>query len=103
MAVMLKTEFSRCQQSEVVHISFRKSEYKDLDKWRKSVTEYNRRYYAKTALYEPRRWTNAEVEMIMAREKPDSELSEILHRSMKSIVMKRHKVKKMESEVMQCS
>lgn len=100
---MLKTEFSRCQQSEVVHISFRKSEYKDLDKWRKSVTEYNRRYYAKTALYEPRRWTNEEVEMIMAREKPDRELSEILHRSMRSIVQKRHKVKKMESEVMQCS
>lgn len=85
---------------EVIPISFRKTEYKDLNKWRKSVTEYNRRYYAKTALYEPRGWTDEEVEMIMAREKPDRELSEILHRSMRSILSKRRKVKKMQSEVM---
>ena len=85
---------------EVILISFRKTEYKDLNKWRKSVTEYNRRYYAKTALYEPRGWTDEEVEMIMAREKSDRELSEILHRSMKSIVGKRCLVKKkMERDV----
>ena len=85
---------------EVILISFRKTEYKDLNKWRKSVTEYNRRYYAKTALYEPRKWTDEEVEMIMSREKSDRELSEILHRSMRGILSKRHKVKKMQSEVM---
>lgn len=89
---------------EVLIISFRKSAYKDLDKWRNSVTEYNRRYYSKTALYEPRRWTDEEIEMIMKKEKPDRELSEILHRSMKSIVKKRCMVKKKtESDVMQCS
>lgn len=85
---------------EVILISFRKTKYKDLNKWRKSVTEYNRRYYAKTALYEPRKWTDEEVEMIVAREKSDRELSEILHRSMRSILSKRHKVKKMQSKVM---
>lgn len=79
---------------EVRVISFRKSEYKDLDKWRKTVTEYNRRYYSKTALYEPRKWTDEEVEMIMGREKSDRQLSEILQRSMKSIVKKRYMVNK---------
>ena len=78
---------------EVRVISFRKSGYKDLNKWRKTVTEYNRRYYSKTALYEPRKWTDEEVEMIMGREKSDRQLSEILQRSMKSIVKKRYMVK----------
>lgn len=75
-------------------ISYRKFDYADLNKWRKTVTNYNRNYYRKTEKYPPRKWNDEEVELITKREMSDRELSELLHRSMKSIVLKRHRVKK---------
>lgn len=50
----------------------------------------HKRYYARTAfLYERRRWTEAEDEMVIAHIVPDSELSPVIRRSMKSISNRR--------------
>ncbi len=52
----------------------------------------NKRYYAKTAnLYPVRRWTPEEIDMVMEHAVPDSELSEKLQRSLKSIQEKRRR------------
>lgn len=52
-----------------------------------------KRYYARTAfLYERRRWTKAEDEMVIAHIVPDSELSPIIRRSMKSISNRRRRL-----------
>lgn len=84
---------------EVRIISYRKQDYADLNKWRKTLTNYNREYYRKTAKYPARTWTDEEIELIMKREMSDRELSEMLGRSMKSIILKRHRIKKsMEQE-----
>lgn len=80
-------------------MSYRKSGYRDLEKWKKTVTEHNRKYYRKTAIYPRRPWTDEEIEKIISREKSDRELSVDLKRSMKSIIVKRSKIKKqMEQE-----
>lgn len=73
-------------------MSYRKESYADLEKWRHTVTEYNRNYYQATSGYERRPWTEEEIRAIMKREVSDRDLSKILHRSMKSIVMKRNRI-----------
>ena len=75
-------------------MSYRKSGYTDLEKWRKTVSRYNKKYYNKTALYLPRKWTENEIQMLFDENISDRELSEKIHRSMKSIVLKRHRVRK---------
>lgn len=61
-------------------MSYRKSGYKDIDKWRKTVTKYNREYYRKTAIYDKRKWTQEEIDEIMKHEIPDIELSKKLQK-----------------------
>lgn len=52
--------------------------------------EQHKRYYAKTAFkYKPREWTVVEDKMVLAHAIPDSELSEIIRRSMKAISNRR--------------
>lgn len=75
-------------------MAYRKSDYRDLDKLRITRTNYNRRYYQRTGGYQPRKWTDEEIEMLFDNDISDRELSEKLGRSMKSIVLKRHRVRK---------
>lgn len=50
----------------------------------------HRRYYAKTAfLYKPRPWSEMEDRLVLAHVIPDSELSKMVERSMKSISNRR--------------
>ncbi|MCD8119076.1 MAG: hypothetical protein LUE29_06310 [Lachnospiraceae bacterium] len=57
--------------------------------------EAHKRYYAKTAnIYPARPWTEEEIQMVMEHSIPDSELSEKLGRSMKSIQEKRGRVRR---------
>lgn len=50
----------------------------------------HKRYYAKTAFkYERRRWTEAEDELVLCHEVPDSELSPVIRRSLKAISNRR--------------
>lgn len=62
---------------------------------KRNRTRYNKIYYARTSnKYKPRQWTLQEIEMIMAHEKTDSELSRIIHHSVGAIQHKRHEIRK---------
>ena len=73
----------------------RKSQYRDLEKFKKTKREQQKRYYRKTqnAPNKGQRWTSEEIEMIMAKDVSDKELSQRLGRSMRAILCKRHKIK----------
>lgn len=73
----------------------RKSQYKDMEKWRKACNRQRKRYYAKTALYPPRKWTADEESMILDSKLSDHQLSPILHRSVEAIQLKRCKLRKL--------
>lgn len=75
-------------------MAYRKSGYRDLDKLRITRTNYNRRYYQRTSVYQPRKWSDEEIEMLFDDDISDRELSEKIGRSMKSIVLKRSRVRK---------
>ena len=72
----------------------RKNSYKDLDKWRKTCRKQNQKYYNKTAFkYEKRTWDTFEDEIILKHELSDTQLSEILHRSVRAIQIRRSRLK----------
>lgn len=59
----------------------------------------HKRYYAQTAFkYERRRWTDDEDMLVLIQRIPDSELSPIIKRSMKSISNRRWRLRKAASE-----
>lgn len=59
----------------------------------------HKRYYAQTAFkYERRRWTDDEDKLVLIQRIPDSELSPIIKRSMKSISNRRWRLRKAASE-----
>lgn len=59
----------------------------------------HKRYYARTAFkYERRRWTVDEDKLVLIHRIPDSELSRIIKRSMKSISNRRWRLRKAASE-----
>lgn len=56
---------------------------------------YNKKYYGRTSnLYEPRPWSDDEIDMMINKTKTDSELSVILQRSVTAIQRKRWAIKK---------
>lgn len=58
----------------------------------------HKRYYAQTAFkYEHRPWTVEEDKLVLAHDIPDSELSPIIRRSMKSISNRRWRLRKAAS------
>lgn len=58
----------------------------------------HKRYYAKTAFkYERREWTDDEDKLVLIHRIPDSELSRIIRRSMKSISNRRWRLRKAAS------
>ena len=69
--------------------------YTDKEKYRKYRNGCNRRYYQRTqdAPNKNSRWTNGEIDMILAKEKPDRELSQILGRSVRAIQLMRNRMK----------
>jgi len=78
----------------------RKSNYKDLTKWRETKRRQKRRYYGKTqnAKNSKMLWTQEDIKMIMNSTMTDSELSKLLGRSVASIQNKRYKQKKLLKE-----
>ncbi|MCD8006719.1 MAG: hypothetical protein LUF29_07100 [Oscillospiraceae bacterium] len=59
--------------------------------------ECRKRYYAKTASLYPRHaWTEEETKLVLEHKMPDSELSEKIGRSLKSIQEKRRRLKRAE-------
>lgn len=72
--------------------------YKDQEKYRVYRNNYNQRYYDKRVFvgnnYEI--YSDGEIEMIMGKVLPDTELARLLGRSVRAIQLKRHKEKQRE-------
>lgn len=66
-----------------------KKAYKDINKFRAYRNRHKKKYYDKTATYEPVPWTQAQEEMVLKHEIPDSELSRIIGHSVNAIQKKR--------------
>ena len=73
-----------------------KKHYKDMDKYRATRERYKAKYRRMTGagVYNRRPWTEEEVDMVLAHEIPDRELSEKINRSVGSIQIMRTRVKK---------
>lgn len=56
-------------------MSYRKSSYKDLDKYKLTRNRGKRKYYSKTAKYKPRAWTELEDIIVLEHKKTDTEIS----------------------------
>lgn len=74
----------------------RASRYKDKEKLRKTRNAQNKRYFSKTAIYKPRRWTDIEDVIILEHKNTDMQISKQIERSVKAIQVRRVKLKKME-------
>lgn len=74
----------------------RKDTYKDLKKWRKTCNAQSNRYYGKTSYAENsrQRYTVRELNLILDQRITDTELSKMIGRSVKSIQVKRSRLKK---------
>ena len=72
----------------------RKKKYNDMRKFTKTRTEQRKRYYDKTAIYEPSLWTPEQEELVLNHDIPDSELSAIIHHSVRAIQSRRYVLKK---------
>ena len=74
----------------------RASRYKDKEKLRKTRNAQRERYFSKTAIYKPRRWTDIEDVIVLEHKNTDMEISKQIERSVKAIQVRRVKLKKME-------
>ncbi len=81
-------------------MSFRKSNYKDLDKFRITRNRYKRKYFSKTAKYKRRAWTELEDVVVLEHKKTDTEISNYIQRSVCSIQNRRSRLKKKEKITM---
>jgi len=68
--------------------------YKDQEKYRLYHNNYMRKYYDKTAVYRPHRYTDEEDELILKHNMTDTELSDLIGHSVKSIQIRRSRLKK---------
>jgi hypothetical protein len=74
----------------------RASRYKDKEKLRKTRNAQNKRYFSKTAIYKPRRWTDIEDVIVLEHKNTDMQISKQIERSVKAIQVRRVKLKKIE-------
>ena len=62
-------------------MSYRKSKYKDLEKFRLTRNKGKHKYYSKTAKYKRRAWTELEDVIVLEHNKTDTEISKYIQRS----------------------
>ena len=72
----------------------RSKKYKDLEKLRKTRNAQKKRYFSKTAIYKPRRWTDIEDVIVLEHKNTDMQISKQIERSVKAIQVRRVKLKK---------
>ena len=74
----------------------RKSQYKDLEKWKVTASKQRKRYYGKTSNQKNSRkkWTQFEIEAVLEHSQSDFELSKKIGRSVRSIQIKRCRLNK---------
>lgn len=77
--------------SKVIHLTLRKSKYKDLNKWRQTKRLQKQRYRERLGnnKYPRRNWTKEEDLIVLQHNIPDRELSKKLKRSISSIQSRR--------------
>ncbi|MCD8085504.1 MAG: hypothetical protein LUF28_04130 [Clostridiales bacterium] len=74
-------------------------ETEKTEKMREQKRAERRRYYGRTAnLYPMRPWTPEESQLVLEHSIPDSELSQKIQRSLKSIQGKRRRMKNKEAK-----
>ena len=79
-------------------MSYRKSNYKDIEKFRLTRNKGKRKYYSKTAKYKRRAWTELEDVIVLEHKKTDTEISKYIQRSVCSIQIRRCRLKEMEKK-----
>lgn len=72
----------------------RKYAYADMQKFRKTTNAQKKRYYSKTEFYGPSNWTVEQDKMVLDHLITDTELSKIIHHSVKAIQVRRCRLKK---------
>ena len=72
----------------------RKEDYADMEKFTKTRKKQRNSYYKKTAIYAPNFWTSKQDEKVLKHDIPDSELSAIIHHSVRAIQSRRYVLKK---------
>lgn len=75
------------------HMSYRKDQYKDLEKWQTTKRKGQQQYYSTTQGYPRKSWTAHEDELVLKHDKSDRILSQELKRSMQSIQSRRSRLK----------
>ena len=74
-------------------MAYRKSNYKDLERWQRTKRNGKKKYYQSTQGYPRKKWTDDENMLIMEHKKSDRELSKQLERSIQSIQTQRWRLK----------
>ena len=74
----------------------RASQYKNKEKLRKTRNAQKKRYFSKTAIYKPRRWTDIEDVIVLEHKNTDMQISKQIERSVKAIQVRRVRLKKIE-------
>lgn len=72
----------------------RKKSYKDMDRFNKTRNAQRKRYYDKTAIYEPSRWTSEQDKLVLEHTVSDTELSTLIGHSVRAIQIRRWRLKK---------
>lgn len=72
----------------------RRKRYKDMEKFRKTRNAQRKRYYDKTSIYPPSRWTAEQDEKVLEHSITDSELSKIIGHSVRAIQHRRSRLKR---------
>ena len=78
----------------------RKKNYRDKEKARQTAKKQKKRYYDRTSgIYDRRLYTAEEDRIIMEHKIPDREISELIKRSQRSILLRRYRLRKNISEL----
>ena len=72
----------------------RKDKYKDMEKFRNTRNAQRKRYYDKTAKYNPNPWTSEQDKAVLEHNITDTELSNLIGHSVKAIQIRRSRLKK---------
>lgn len=75
----------------------KKQNYKDMEKYRKALNRQKKRYYTKTAIYDPSSWTLEHDKMVLDHKISDTELSSKIHHSVNAIQKRRWRLKNSKS------
>ena len=76
----------------------RKENYRDMRKFLITRNAQRKRYYDKTAIYEPSSWTNDQDRLVLEHMITDSELSSLIGHSVRAIQIRRCRLKKIYTD-----